>query len=452
MASSIGIDGLISGLDTTSIIDQLMAVEANQQTLLSKKKSGLESVVTALQNLNTKVASLATAAATAAKSSSWAATTATSSSTAVTATTSSDAQPSSVTLTVDAVAASQSTLYTPPTAYSSETPTFELTVGGETKTITAASSHIGDLVAAFNAEGTGVTASAVNVGTAAEPSYRLQLTGTETGATSIFSLAVVDPAEGTSLTSQELRAPTDAQITLWPGTEGESIVTSSTNGFTGLLSGVDLTVSKVSTDEVTVTVARSASAMSTLASNLVTNLNAVLGDISDRTRSTTSTASDGGSIVSAGLLAGNTTIRLLQQSLLAAGSTAVDGTSISAAGIVLNKDGTFTFDAEAFATAYAADPAGVQKVVQGIATTLESAATAASDSVEGTLTTQIASSKTEVDDLADRIADWDDRLAARRESLVKIYAAMEVSLSSMQSTSNYLTQQLESLNSSTKSS
>lgn len=448
MASSIGIDGLISGLDTTSIIDQLMAVEANQQTLLAKKKTGLESVVTALQNLNTKVASLATAATAAAKTSSWQATTATSSSTAVTATTTSDAQPSSVTLTVDKVAASQSTLYTLPTGYSGTTPTFSLTIGGETKTITAVSTHIGDIVAAFNAEGTGVTASAVNVGTAAAPSYKLQLTGTETGAASSFTLAATNPLDGTSLSAQELRAAGDAQVTLWPGTAGETVVSSSTNAFKGLLTGVDLTVSKASTDSVTVTVARSTSAMSTLASNLVTNLNAVLGDITDRTKSTTSTASDGGSILSGGILSGNTSVRLLQQSLLSAGSTAAGGVSAASAGIVLNKDGTFTFDSAAFATAYAADPAGVQKVVQGIATSLEKVATTASDSTTGTLTAQVTSTKGQVDDLADRIADWDDRLAARRESLVKIYAAMEVSLSNMQSTSNYLTQQLESLNAS----
>ncbi|WP_431837561.1 flagellar filament capping protein FliD [Cellulomonas sp. Y8] len=446
MVSSIGIDGLISGMKTSEIIDQLLAVEGNQQTLLASKRTGLQSVVTALQSLNTKVASLGTAATTALKAESWQATTATASSTAVTAVTSKDASPSSLTLTVDTLATSQSTLYTLPSSYTSGKPSFTLTVGGEEKTIVASSPHIGDVVAAFNAEGTGVTASAVNVGTADAPVYRLQLTGTSTGAENGFTVAATNANDGTSLTSQQLRAAGDAKVTLWPGTPGQTEVTSASNTFKGLLTGVDLTVSKAGTDEVTVTVARNPSSMSKLASNLVTNLNAVLGDIADRTKATTGTAADGGSILKGGLLAGNTAVRMLQQSILAAGTIDIGGKSPASVGIVVGRDGTFTFDEAAFTAAYAEDPVATQKMVQAVSTALETAATAASDSTKGTLTAQITSYQNEVSDLADRIADWDDRLATRRASLTRIYTAMEVSMSQMQSTSNFLSQQLAQLN------
>ncbi len=446
MTSSIGIDGLISGMKTSEIIDQLLAVEGNQQKLLATKRTGLQSVVSALQSLNTKVASLGTAATTALKAESWQTTTATASSTAVTAVTTKDATPSSLTLTVDTLASSQSTLYTLPTSYSSAKPTFSLTVGGESKTIVASSTHIGDVVAAFNAEGTGVSASAVNVGTAKDPVYKLQLTGTATGEDNGFTLTATNPNDGTALSAQQLRAAGDAKVTLWPGTPGETEVTSASNSFTGLLTGVDLTVSKAGTEEVTVTVGRSAASMSKLASNLVTNLTAVLGDISDRTKSTTGTAADGGSILKAGLLSGNTAVRVLQQSVLAAGALEVDGKSPASVGIVLGKDGTFTYDEAKFTAAYAEDPVGTQKVVQAVAAALETAATAASDATKGTLTTQVKSYEGEVSDLADRIADWDDRLATRRASLVRTYTAMEVAMSSMQSTSNFLSQQLAQLN------
>ena len=451
MASSIGIDGLVSGLDTTAIIDKLMAVEANQQKLLASKKSGLQSVVSALQALNTKVSSLGTAAATAAKTESWQAAKATSSSTAVTAVTSAGAQPSSLTFTVDAVAASQSTLYTLPAQYTDLQPSFTLTRGGETTTITALSSHIGDVVAAFNAEGTGVTATAVNVGTAAAPVYKLQLTGTETGTANAFSVAVANPAAGQTLTSQQLRAAADASITLWPDTPGATTVTSGSNTFEGLLTGVDVTVSATTEDPVTLTVTRDSKAMSTLAQNLVTNLNLVLSEITSRTTSGTGTAADGSSIITAGLLSGDTSIRLLQQQLLSAGSTSADGTDVASVGIVLGKDGTFSFDAEKFAAAYAADPTAVQDVVQKVATTLSSAATDASDATDGTLTSTIKVREDEVKDLADRISSWDDRLATRRAALVKTYAAMEVSMSQMKKTSDFLTQQLNQLTASSKS-
>jgi flagellar hook-associated protein 2 len=417
MTSGIGIDGLISGLNTTEVIDKLIAAEGNQRTLLSSKKSSLQSLATALQSLNVKVASLATASAAALKPDSWQATSATSSAKSVTATTTTGAQPSTVTMTVDALAASQSTLYTLPADYTDTKPSFTLTLGGEATTITALSTNIGDIVAAFNAEGSGVTATAVNVGTPAAPSYKLQLTGTQSGAANTFGVTAGNAAGGSALTSQELRAAADAQITLWPGSAGATTVKSASNTFQGVLTGVSLTVSEKTPADETVTVTTSSA-----------------------------TASDGSALVTGGLFSGNSTIRGLQQTLLAAGSAEIGGQSSASVGIVLGKDGTFTFDSAAFASAYAADPAGVQKVVQDIAGRLETAATTASDATEGTLTAQITANKSEVDDLTDRIAGWDDRLASRRAALVKTYAAMEVAMSKMQSTSNFLTQQLAQLN------
>ncbi|MFF1530446.1 flagellar filament capping protein FliD [Cellulomonas sp. NPDC058312] len=446
MVGSIGIDGLISGMKTTELIDQLLAVEGNQQKLLASKRTGLQSVVSALQSLNTKVASLGTAATTALKAESWQTTTASSTSTSVVAVTSTDATPSSVTMTVDTLASSQSTLYTLPTSYSDAKPMFTLAIGGELKTITASSDHIGDIVSAFNAEGTGVSASAVNVGTAKDPVYKLQLTGTTTGATNSFSLTAINPNDGTALSAQSLRTAADAQITLWPGTPGETKVFSSSNEFKGVLTGVDLTVSKTGAEEVTVTVGRNAATMSKLAANIVTNLSAVLGDIADRTKSSTGTATDGGSILKGGLLSGNTAVRVMQQAALTAGALQVDGKSPASVGIVLGKDGTFTYDEAKFTAAYNADPVGTQKIVQAVASTLETAATSASDPTKGSLTAQIKSYEGEVSDLADRIADWDDRLTTRRASLTRTYTAMEVAMSKMQSTSNFLSQQLAQLN------
>lgn len=445
--AGLGIDGLVSGLNTTELIDQLMAVEANQQTLLKSKKTSTSSLVTALQTLNTKVASLATAASSAAAASSWQAVKATSSDTAVaTATVGEGATPSTLTFRVDVTAAAQSTMYTLPEYYDG-TPSFTLTApDGSTRTIAAASSNITDVLAAFNADGTGVKASALNVGTAAEPQYRLQLTGTETGADHAFTLTADNPLDGSSLTTQAIRSAADAKITLWPGTDAESVVTSSTNTFDKLATGVSVTAVKTSTEPTTITVTRNDTALSSLASGLVNNLNTVLSEISSRTATSTSTADDGGTLVTGGLFSGNTTIRLLQQELAKAGSASVGDSSAAQVGIVLNKDGTFTFDQETFTAAMNADPAKVQQVISSIAAGLEQVATAASDETKGTLTSQITTWQGEVDDLADRIASWDTRLTDRRAALVKTYAALEVSLQKLQSQSDWLTSQISQLN------
>lgn len=438
--------GLISNFPTADLIDSTIALEANQQTLLAKKKSTLSSQSTALQALNTKVASLTAAAKAAATSSSWEAVKAKSSAESVTATTTSDARPSSVTFRVDSVAASQSTLYTLPTAYSSDTPSFTLTrADGETVSVTALSSNIGDIVAAFNAEGTGVKASALNVGTAAAPEYRLQLTGTETGKDNTFSIAVDNAADGATLGSKEIRAASDAEIVLWPGTGAEQKVTSAKNVFENLVTGVSVTVTAKTTDAVTVDVTRDDSKLANLAQALVNNLNAVLGDIASYTSSKPGTNDEGTAIVTAGLFAGNATVRSLQQSLLAAGSNSANNTSLAGIGISLGKDGTFTFDATAFQTALTNDPDAVSKAVQGVAGSLQKIGEVASDSAKGTLTLQVQSFDSEVKDLTDRIADWDIRLEARRASLTTMYAAMEVQLSNLNSQSDYLTTQLKQL-------
>ncbi|WP_158372752.1 flagellar filament capping protein FliD [Cellulosimicrobium cellulans] len=438
--------GLISNFPTADLIDSTIALEANQQTLLSKKKSTISSQSTALQALNTKVASLTAAAKAAATASSWEAVKAKSSAESVTATTSSEARPSSVTFRVDSVAASQATLYTLPTGYTSDTPTFTLTrADGETVSVTALSDNIGDIVAAFNAEGTGVKASALNVGTAAAPEYRLQLTGTETGKENTFSVAVGNAADGATLASKEIRAASDAEIVLWPGTGAEQKVTSSKNVFENLVTGVNVTVTAKTTDPVTVDVTRDDSKLSALAQALVNNLNAVLGDITSYTTSKTGTNDEGTAIVTAGLFSGNATVRGLQQSLLAAGSNSASNTSLAGIGISLGKDGTFTFDAAAFQTALTNDPDAVGKAVQGVAGSLQKIGEVASDSAKGTLTLQVQSYNSEVKDLTDRIADWDIRLEARRASLTTMYAAMEVQLSNLNSQSSYLTTQLAQL-------
>ncbi|MBT0993085.1 flagellar filament capping protein FliD [Cellulomonas sp. DKR-3] len=452
------IDGLVSGLQTADLIDSLITLQSGTQTLLKTKQTTASSLVTALQSLNTKVASLAEHSAKVAKASSWTAVTAKSSATGATATSSASAQPGTLSLRVGAVAASQSSLVTLPAAaeHAADAPVFTVTRGGTTTTVTAASTSVPDVVEAFNASGTGVRATAIKVpevdadGNATGAStYRLQLTGTDTGATNAFTVAYA-AADGTShgLDLQQVRAASDAAITLFPGSAAEQTVTSSSNTFTGLMTGVDVTVSavtKADAEPVTITVERDTSALRALASGIVSNLTAVLGDITSRTASTTSTASDGGSVVKGGLFSGDATIRGLQQALLSQASLPVGGTSPSDVGVVIGRDGTFTFDAEKFDAALAADPARVQAVLTGVAERLATTAKGASDPATGSLTLSVQSQQSLVKDLGTQITDWDDRLAARRESLERTYATLETTLSNLQSQSSYLASQIASL-------
>ncbi|HEX8973764.1 flagellar filament capping protein FliD [Oryzihumus sp.] len=108
------IDGLVSGLNTTQIIAQLMQVERLPEQALTQGRSAASNLASVLQNLNGLVASMQTAATAFAPDSvltpsAWATTTATSSNTALaTAVTSSTATPGSATFTVNQVAAAGS--------------------------------------------------------------------------------------------------------------------------------------------------------------------------------------------------------------------------------------------------------------------------------------------------------------------------------------------------------
>ncbi|MDQ1528149.1 MAG: flagellar hook-associated protein 2, partial [Microbacteriaceae bacterium] len=81
-----GVDGLISGLNTTSLIDAIIAADALPQTLLKSQQTTTTTFVTALQGLNTQIASLTTLATSTAAAGALDLYTATSNSTALTAT------------------------------------------------------------------------------------------------------------------------------------------------------------------------------------------------------------------------------------------------------------------------------------------------------------------------------------------------------------------------------
>ncbi len=472
--AAFGIDGLVSGLKTSDLIAQLMQVEAAPQTLLKSKQSGVKSFVTGLQALNAKVASLAENAAKVAKPASWNAFAATSSATSVTAKAGETAQPGSVTFNVDAVAKAQVSVSRVTADNSSLVPDIPPAVtirGGDGTLVTVqpTTGSLQDIAKAINdAADAGIKATVVRVSGGENPTYRLQFTGTTTGTAGSFEVyagttAAVQAADaleetdgGAALAAMRLDTTsvseaTDAQITLWKNTPAQQVFTQSSNTFSGLLTGVDVTISKVTAaDEqpVTISVAQDTEALKKLASGLVGAMGVVLSEISSRTAITTTTNSDGTTSVTGGLFTGDSAVRSIQQQLVEAASYPIDDISPSTVGFVLGKDGTFTFDEATFTAALAADPAKVQTVISGLADRVATVAKNASDKYEGSLTLKVQGQERLVKDMGTQIEDWDRRLAVRKESLQRTYAALEVTLSNLNSQSSWLAGQLSSLSAS----
>lgn len=456
---SMPISGLISGADTASIIDILMKSASLPQMQLTDKKNSLSKTVTALQALNSKTASLADSAKKAADPASWSAMSAKSSSDAATAGVRSNAMPTTVTFSVDRVAQSQISLSGPFSTVADLTggaSTLSLKVGDTvTEVDVSGITSPADLAAVISRSGAGVSASVTSsTDSQGNQTHRHQLTGKTTGTDQAFSLYAGDAAAVTGGTAAAVslvtaRAAQDAQVTLWPGSAAQQTVTSASNTFTDLLTGVDVTVAKVSADPVTIDVARDDEALIKLGSNLVSQLNQVLGEIASQTASKTSTDDKGNPVVTGGVLSGNTGVRMLSVDLSQAGLRDVNGTSPSSIGISMNKDGTFALDETTFAEALAADPSRVQAMLSGIAERVEQVATRASDKHDGTLTSQITSADRQISDLGTRISSWDSVLATRRTALERQWATLETALSKLNSQSAWLSSALSSLSSGT---
>ena len=104
---SLAIDGLVSGLDTTTLINNLMAIESQPQTLLKSKVTTTQSLVSAFQSLNTSVASLAQFAKKTALPASIDLFTATATASSVTVSAGTGASPGQIDLSVTSVAKGQ---------------------------------------------------------------------------------------------------------------------------------------------------------------------------------------------------------------------------------------------------------------------------------------------------------------------------------------------------------
>ncbi|XTR51545.1 flagellar cap protein FliD N-terminal domain-containing protein [Pseudarthrobacter sp. So.54] len=147
----ISLDGLASGLDTTALIGSLMQVEAIPQTQLKNKSYEIQTMVSALQGLNTKVAALATQASAAAKPGALDLFAATLSSDKVTATTTAAAKAGSIDFTVTKLAQTQVAVTNKVVGWPYTTMT--ITSGGQSYTVTPLTSSLDDVVSSVNAAG-----------------------------------------------------------------------------------------------------------------------------------------------------------------------------------------------------------------------------------------------------------------------------------------------------------
>ncbi|GAA1528735.1 flagellar filament capping protein FliD [Nocardioides humi] len=445
MAGTSSIGGLASGLDTATIVNQLMTLEAVSQTKLKSQVTTEQGKVTALQKLNTALQSLATAAKAMAvpATSTWSSLTATSSNTGVSIAATSAATPGAFTVTVGQTALTHQLAYADAHSRSDvvtgATSSVVLKRAGEPDLqIDTANGTLEELAAAINGADAGVRATLVRTGSAGgTDQYRLLVESSATGAAQAFELT--DSSGAALLGDATVRAGRDASIDI-----GGITATSASNTFADVVPGVTITLGAAATGSADVTVARDAEAQSAAVKGFVDQLNAVLTQISTLTAN---------GAEAKGTLAGDSTLRRVAGALQDA-VFPPEGTSMARFGIQVDRYGKVTFDAEVFASSYAADPVATAAAftgADGFAARVQKVADAASDKYDGTVTNAITSHTSTITRLNASIAAWDDRLELRRATLERQYTALETALSQLNSQSSWLTSQLEALANSTSS-
>jgi flagellar capping protein FliD len=464
--------GLISGMDTGSLVTQLIQAEAAPQTALKARLKTTELTASAYRTVNTTFLAVSAAADAVLKPENWTPVKATSSATSVAVSATAGAGANSLTFTVTQLASSHAVMNKNTGTWTSATSLYgasEITVSDEngvalpTKITIGGTGTLADAAAAINASSHGLSASVVQVSTG---EAQLRVVSKDTGAASKFSLSG-------SGTFTDNAVATDAKIVLGTvGSPGAVEVSSSTNTFDKVLAGATFTVSKKD-ETATVTIASDPDAVAAKVQALVDAVNAAVKTARDYTSNAPGSAAQ---------LKGDYAVSSLGGRLLDAVSFPVaNAVPVSPAtvpptykeglpatmGFTLARDGkSIVFDKAKFLTALKADPATAQKMVMGKAASAgpdEKAGTAddvaasgiagrllgvtksATDTTNGSLVSLAKGQDSLVKGYQDQIAAWDLRLEKRKETLTRQFTAMETALSSLRNQSTWLAGQINQL-------
>ena len=459
-----------TAFDVPTLVSQLMAVERRPIDKLNARITSTETKISSLGTLNSLVSSFQTAA----KSlntglQKLAATPADPS--ILSATAGSTSVPGTYTVNVSQLAQSQNLVAAGRTSSTAAigdgattTVTFDFGItngtvftpngsGSKSITINGTNNSLEGIRDAINSAAVGVTATLVNDGSGTP--YRLALTSISSGVSnslkittsrvdgstdstiggSIDSLLGYDPA-GTKNLTQTLAAQ-NANLTV-----NGIAVTSASNTITEAIQGVTLTLKNTTAAPTNLTITRDTAAINTAASGFVDAYNALASQI--KSRSAYGTDGKG-----AGSLAGDGTLRLMQDQMRGIFNTPASGgtlTTLGQVGISFQKDGSLLLDSSKLNSAISDDFSGVSNLFSsstGYATRLE-AWSKSSLAAGGLLDTRTQSLNKSVKDQNQAIDKLENRMTALRKKYTQEYTNLNLMLSRMNSTSTFLTNQLSS--------
>lgn len=299
--------------------------------------------------------------------------------------------------------------------------TLQLTTTDETS--------LSDLVTQINElSGSPVSANLINLGSSG---VRLQLNGRQTGAS---SRVAIDSSLNLNFTqTSEAR---DALLSFGATQSGGGVlISSSTDRFTGVVDGLELTVNGISTEPVTVQVSENSDGLTKQIESFVEQYN----KLRDRYDELTAFNADTNEV---GLLFGSNVAlrvdaaftRLVSSSIRTGQAGSIR--SLPEIGVRLNDRGRLTFDKEQFDQAIASNPEAVRDFFTNSTNGFSKRAREVSDSLasvqSGALLARNNSIQQSIEQNTGRIASMDVRLERQRARLLQQFFGMEQAIAKLQ--------------------
>jgi len=466
--------GLGSGLDVRSIVNQLVALERRPIEKVQAEKKSVETKLSSFGLLQSYTVNIRDAAGKLASASTWAKSTASSSDdTQVAATAGSSAAAGAYSVEVSQLARAQGLAST---SFASKTtsvgagmltiqlgawsagvpPSFTAKPSTSPTTITisnlpAGSDSLESVRDSINAADAGVTASIVNDGAGFRLVMRSNATGEEN--------AVKITASGDPSLSDLAYSPDEPS----PGGMGQTVsarnalatinglsISSPSNTLDGTVAGLTLTLKKVTTSPVEVTVAKDTASMRTAVDDFVKAYNALNDYITDQTKYDPNTKV-------AGKLQGDSAVRSLQSQLRTLTQSASGASSLltrlSSAGIETQRDGSLLVNTTKFnaaladptvvAAAFSNDEAG--EANDGFGVRFRSLTTTLTGT-GGLLDSRSEGLRNQIKRQEDQIARLEDRVASTEARLLRQYNALDSNIGKLNSLGSYVNQQVTAWN------
>jgi len=444
--AGIQIGGIASGMDTESIITQLMSIESAPRTRTARQQVTVQARQDALRQIDTKLTNLKLAAGDLRSASIWTPTQAVSSGneSVLTARQLAGAAPGGYTVNVSSLASADSRTYQWNAGGGNLTVDYKAGAGPLTKTFDLTGKSLDDAVSTINSDDSSPVW-AVNVG------GKLSLSRRDTGDHANWGFDASGPAIGA------LTASRDGANASYTVAGDATTYTSHTNVASDGLPGLELTFKSTGTSTVTVSTPAAKS------DDVATKLKAFVSAYNDAVDLVRSKLSEKRVVnpqsdddAKQGALFGDDTLdsvlTSMRQAISAAGLDSL-GVSVASTGSGTSPDalaGKLTFNQATFDTAWAAGPSAVKAKLgspdaAGFAQSFESVLDPITRSGDGLLDQRVSDADSELTYIKDSLATMDLRLQTKEDLLRKQFTAMEQAIAASQSASSSLASQLAQL-------